>query len=137
MKIHTTNYYNTFIEVAEDTKADCGTEPPVKSDQKTVAALQYELIVKNPYIYTSDDVLFEVFARRNDLTDDAYPEARETFFSKGQPCLRASPLTKTYGFGVHYNAEGKIAIYGMDSPVYEQMLADEKVQKLKAMKSKR
>lgn len=47
MKVYTTNYFDTFIEVAEDTKANCGTTPPAKG-KKTVAEMQYELIVKKP-----------------------------------------------------------------------------------------
>ena len=52
MKTHTTNYFDTFIEVADDTKADCGTQPPAK-DKKTIAEMQVELISENPYKYTS------------------------------------------------------------------------------------
>src|SRR5690349_16907183 len=100
-KIHTTNYFNTFIEVAEDTRSDHGTKPPSKGDKKTIAEMQFELIVKNPYKFTSDDILFQVFAGRNDLRKAEQKKAREEFFSKGQACLRASPLTKSYGFGVH------------------------------------
>jgi hypothetical protein len=111
MKLHTTNYYNTFIEVADDTKAECGTRPPSK-DKKTVAEMQYDLIANHPYQYTSDGVLFQVFADRNYLTQEEYEQAREQFFSKGQACFRASPLTKTYGFGVHCDSNGKLAIYG-------------------------
>jgi len=112
MKIHTTNYFVTFIEVAEDTKADNGTLPPAK-DKKTVAEMQYVLIVNNPYKYTSDDIFFQIFADRNDLTTAEYKQAREQFFSKGQPCFRASPLTKTYGFGIHSDSNGKVALVGM------------------------
>ncbi len=136
MKTHTTNYFDTFIEVAEDTKATSGTKPPAK-DKKTVAEMQFELIAQNPYKYTSDDVLFQVFADRNDLTKAEYKEGREQFFSKGQPCFRASPLTKTYGFGIHNDQEGKIALYGMETDEYQKMLADKKLQKVKAMKSSR
>lgn len=53
MKTHTTNYFDTFIEVAEDTKAVSGTSPSSKGDRKTVAEMQYELIASNPYEYTS------------------------------------------------------------------------------------
>lgn len=136
MKIHTTNYFDTFIEVAEDNKADCGTKPPSKR-KKTVAEMQYELIVKNPYKYTSDDILFQVFADRNDLTKVEYNKAREHFFSKGQPCLRVSPLTKTYGFGIHFDSSGKIAIYGLETPEYEKFIADRSLKKVKAIRSKR
>ncbi len=44
-KIHTTNYFDTFIEVAEDTKAVKGTQPASKKDNRTVAEMQYNLIV--------------------------------------------------------------------------------------------
>lgn len=136
MKIHTTNYFDTFIEVAEDTKTDHGTKPPCK-DKKTVAEMQYDLISKNPYKYTSDDILFQVFADRNDLTQDEYEKAREQFFSKGQACFRASPLTKTYGFGIHNNHDGKIALFGMETEEYQKFIEDSKIKKVKAMKSGR
>ncbi|MBZ4034492.1 DUF6157 family protein [Flavobacterium sp. 17A] len=134
MKTHTTNYFNTFIEVAEDTKINQGTKPPSK-DKKTVAEMQYELIAKNPYKYTSDDVLFQVFADRNDLTQNEYEKSREQFFSKGQACLRASPLSKTYGFGIHNDQNGKIAIFGMETEQYQNFLNDNKTKKVKAMKA--
>lgn len=136
MKTHTTNYYDTFIEVAEDTKAIVGAPPPSK-EKKTVAEMQFEIISKNPYKFTSDDVLFQVYADRNDVTKAEHKQDRETFFSKGQPCFRASPLTKTYGFGIHSNSEGKIALFGMETKEYEQFLKDKKIKKVKAMKSSR
>lgn len=136
MKTHSTNYFDTFIEVAEDTKADCGTVPPAK-DKKTAADMQYDLMSKKPYKYTSDDIFFLVFANRSDLTKADYKQAREQFFSKGQPCFRASPLTKTYGFGIHSDKDGKVALYGMETEEYQKFLADNKTRKVKAMKSRK
>lgn len=135
MKTHTTNYYDTFIEIASDSTATRGEVPPLKGDNKTVANIQFEMISKHPYKYTSDDVLFQVFADKNDLTAAEYEEARTQFFSKGQACLRASPLTKRYGWGVHSNHEGKIALYASDSPEYEQLANDGNLKVVKAMKS--
>jgi len=137
MKVHTTNYVDTFIEVAADTKVTSGTKPPSKGEKRTVAAMQYELLADNPYKFTSDEVLFQVFADRNDLTKAEYEEARTQFFSKGQPCFRASPLTKSYGFGVHADGNGKMAIYGMETSDYEKFMADDTLKKVKAMKSVR
>ena len=137
MKVHSTNYFDTFIEVAEDTKVIVGTKPLSKGDKKTVAEMQYELIAKNPYKYTSDDVFFQVFADRNNVPEGEYKQAREQFFSKGQPCFRASPLTKSYGFGLHNNGEGKIALYGIETNEYQQFISEPKVKKVKAMKSKK
>lgn len=135
MKLHTTNYINTFIEVADDCPTTFGEIPPQKADAKTVANIQFELVRKNPYKFTSDDVFFEVFAQRNDLTENEHTEAREKFFSKGQPCFRASPLTKRYGWGVHSNNEGKIAIYGCETAEYQKLQKDANLKVLKAMKS--
>ena len=134
MKVHTTNYFDTFIEVSDDTKANCGT-PPSSKDKKSIAEMQYELISKNPYKYTSDDILFQLFALKNNLPEEEYQQAREQFYSKGQPCFRTSPLTKTYGFGIHYDCTGKMAVYGMETAEYQSFIVDDKIKKVKAMKS--
>ena len=134
MKQHSTNYFDTFVEVAEDTKTATATKPPEK-DKKTVAKMQFDMISKNPYKYTSDDVLFQVYAERNGLTEAQLDDARTAFFSKGQPCFRASPLTKTYGYGIHHNSEGKTALYRMNSAKYQKFQNDPKLKKVKAMKS--
>jgi len=135
MKLHTTNYTNTFIQIAEDCPSTIGEVPPAKGDSKTVANIQFEMISKNPYKFTSDDILFQVFADRNDLIKSEYKEARTQFFSKGQPCFRASPLTKRYGWGVHYDKDGKMAIYAADSEAYKRFSEDTSLKILKAMKS--
>ncbi|WP_313511914.1 DUF6157 family protein [Sphingobacterium sp.] len=113
-----------------------GQKPPAK-EKRTIAEIQFELVAKNPYKYTSDDILFMVFADRNDLTKTEYKEARELFFSKGQACLRTSPLAKRYGFGIHFDGNAKIAIYGVGTLEYEKYIADEKLKKIKAVRSKR
>jgi hypothetical protein len=135
MKIHTTNYTDTFIEVADDCPATRGEVPPAKGDTKTVANIQFEMVSKHPYKFTSDDILFQVFADRNNLTPSEYKDAREQFFSKGQPCFRASPLTKRYGWGVHYDKDGKMAIFGIESAEYEKLSKDKSLKVVKAMKS--
>lgn len=135
MKVHTTNYTDTFIQIADDSPAVSGEVPPGKGDKKTAASLQYTMLHKHPYRYTSDDVLFAVYATKNDLTQTELSKAREQFFSKGQPCLRASPLTKRYGWGVHCNAEGKIALIGAETQEYKKLSADKKLTVVKAMRS--
>jgi len=135
MKVHTTNYQNTFIEIADDCPAIIGEAPPTKTEAKTVANIQFEMAYRNPYKYTSDDILFQVFADRNDLTKSEYKKAREQFFSKGQPCFRASPLTKRYGWGVHFDEAGKMAIYSVESEAYEKFSKNKALKVIKAMKS--
>jgi len=101
MKIHCINYSNTFFEIADDCPVASGEIPPIKVDTKTVASMRFDIVSKNPNKFTSDDVIFQVYADRNDMKSSEYVEARQQFFSKGQPCFRASPLTKRYGWGVH------------------------------------
>ena len=135
MKIHSTNYSNTFIAIADDCPAASGEVPPLKGDTKTVANLQFELVSKHPYKFTSDDVFFQVFAVRNELAESEYTAARQHFFSKGQPCFRASPLTKRYGWGVHSDKDGKIACYGCETSEYNNFTKDKSLKIVKAMKS--
>jgi len=137
MKTHSTNYYNAFIAVADDCPVSKGETPSEKGGQKTAAGQQLEMIGKNPYHYTSDELLFTLFAKRNDLTSEELEEAKKKFFSKGQACLRASALGKRYGWGTHHNAEGKVAVYGCDTPEYLHYLNQQEIKVVKAMRSKK
>lgn len=129
MKTHTTNYVNTFIEVAGDCKAVAAEAPPEK-DPKTAAQIEYEMLISSPYQYTSDDVLYESGGKRRGIS-------REDFFSKGQPCFRSSALTKRYGWGIHCGEDGKIAIYAVESAEYKRLAADDGIKHVKAMRSSR
>jgi len=44
MKIHTTNYKDTFIEIADDCPSIIGVAPPIKGDSKTTANIQFEMV---------------------------------------------------------------------------------------------
>lgn len=134
--MHTTNYRDTFIEVAEDSPAAQAQEPPSKDDP-TIARLHYELIAAQPYALTSDDVIFETHARRSGIDEAERDAAREAFFSKGQPCLRSSPLGKRYGWGIHSDAEGRVALVARESDDYARLSADPAVAHTRAMRSRR
>jgi hypothetical protein len=58
---------------------------------------------------------------KNDISKKEFEKEKEKFFSVGQACLRSSPLPKRYGWGVHSNSEGKIAIYAMESNEYKKL----------------
>lgn len=137
MKLHSTNYYNTFIEIAEDCPVENGKEPLTRGDNQTIANYQFDLLKKNPYKYTSDDIFFKVFAIKKDLMEEELASEREVYFSKGQPCFRASPLTKKYGWGIHSDSEGKVAMYGCETEEYQKFIEDKSIKKVKAMRSKR
>ena len=132
--MHTTNYTNAFIEVADDCKTAVGIAPPEKQE-KTIASMHYEMIHDHPYQYTSDEVVFAVYATKNRLETAQLEGKKAEFFSKGQPCLRSSPLGKTYGWGIHYDGESKMAIYAKESEAYTRLKNDNTLKHVKAMKS--
>jgi len=127
--MHTTNYFGAFIAIAEDCPVTAAEVPPVR-DPKSAAQIQYEMLAGHPYEYTSDDVLYISNGERRG-------QRREAFFSKGQPCFRSSPLIKRYGWGMHSNAEGKIALYPVGSDEYKRLAADTSLTQLKGMRSSR
>ncbi|MBI5964535.1 MAG: hypothetical protein HY863_13740 [Chloroflexi bacterium] len=133
----TTNYYETIIEVSEDCPVEKAEVPQPKNGERMAAVIQYEMFINNPYRYTSDDVIFGVFAEKNKISKAGLKLEREKFFSKGQPCLRSSPLVKRYGWGVHFNKDGKAAIYAVESNEYRKFCKDKAIKHLKGMKSKR
>lgn len=139
--LHTTNYRDAFIQVADDCAASAAIIPPERAGKPTVAGLQYAMIAGKPYGYTSDDVIFETSAVGRALSASASQKertaARQQFFCKGQACLRASALGKQFGWGVHADAQGRIAIFAVDSARYRQLANDAKLKQLKAMRSKR
>ena len=132
---HTTNYTNTFIEVSEDCRAEHGEEPPI-AENLSIAALHYRLLIEEPYTRTSDDVLFETHALRKGI-DPADAAAREEFFSTGQACLRSSPLAKRYGWGIHHDAQGRVALVSRDSEEYARLASDPGLAHTRAMRSSR
>lgn len=136
MAEHSTNYINTFIAVAEDGPAKAA-EVPASKPSPTVAELQFKLLYEHPYQHTSDDILFMVHAERNGIPKREWGEARRLFFSKGQACMRASPLAKRHGFGIHNDAQGRIALVPLGSEEYARMTEDQGLKQLKAMRSKR
>lgn len=93
--------------------------------------MQYELLSAHPYRFTQDDVLFETWFRRRpgvvpmpgELAEDERAVLREEFFARPQACLRASPLPKKYGFGLHFDADGRAALCPVESEEYARLSA--------------
>lgn len=133
--MHTTNYYDTFIEAAEDCPVMESEIPQMRGENKSVALLQFEMISQHPYRFTSDEILFSIHALRNNLSPSE--SEKEIFFSRGQACLRASPLPKRYGWGIHFDQDGKVALYNLNSVEYQKLKKDPLLKHLKAMRNKR
>ena len=133
---HTTNYHHTFIAVADDCPVSVAEIPPQKAE-KSSANMAFEMIKNHPYTYTSDEVLFQVYAVKNKVSETGWDTEKQKFFSKGQACFRSSPLAKRYGWGIHFDSAGKIALYAVESAEYKKLCQDANLKIIKAMRSKR
>lgn len=137
------SYTDTFIRVAEDCPAEIGTTPVSGRPLPPAHVIQYQLLAGAPYHYNHKELLYQVHVRHKGIPEEERDARREEIwaelFAKNHPCLRASMLPKKYGWGVHYDAEGKIALYAKESPEYDYYTSSGEagVKLLNAMRSKR
>ena len=135
------SYVETMIRVAPDSPTQIAIIPTSKDGKKTVAVLEYELLTSEPYTYTQDKVQFAVHAMHKNISDaelEAHlPELYAAFIAKPRACFRASPLPKKYGWGVHYDDQGRIALHAINSPEYQRLTQLEGTKQLLAMRSSR
>ncbi len=136
-----TKIVNTFVVVADDCPAKRAIAPQPKSGRETIASLQYRLLGGHPYRYTLEDLIFEVHLARNDISTSESKargaEIRAELFSRSHACMRASPLTKAYGWGAHYDDKGRLAIVARESNDYERLAAAKDLIVVKAMRNSR
>lgn len=125
----TTNLPNTFISVSEDCPVFMAEIPP-KREPKSIPQIECEMLIDNPYKYTSDDVLYAANGERRGMSRDDY-------FARIQPDFRLSPLVKRYGWGMHIDENGKIALYALGSGEYEMLASDTSLRQLKGNRSHR
>jgi hypothetical protein len=133
-------YANTFIAVAEDCRATTGEVPSERAGGPTVAAIQYAMLAGAPRRWTQEDVQFASspdVRGRDDLSDEDLERLRREYFTQPRACLRAFPLPKAFGWGLHYDAEGRITLHAVDSDEYAQLRSDPALTQLRAMRSSR
>lgn len=135
-----TGYTSTFIAVAEDCRARTGELPAVRAGAPTVAAVQHAMLAAEPGRWTQEDVQLASapgVRGRDDLTPEDLERLRAEYFAEPRACLRASPLPKTLGWGLHYDAEGRITLHAVDAPSYTRLSSDPTLTQLRAMRSQR
>src|SRR5690606_39462496 len=49
-----------------------------------------------------------------------------SFFQKSRPCFRASPLPKTHGWGIHFDHQGRAALYAVESNEYQEFVSGQR-----------
>lgn len=126
--MYSTNHPDTLITASPDSPVQVGTVPEKPA---TVAGLQFALLADRPHVLTSDDLLHAVHQARGGEKD------RDAFFVTPQACLRASPLVKQFGWGLLSDADGRLALVGMETEQYRRLLDDPKIAKKPGMRRAR
>jgi hypothetical protein len=135
------SYTHTFIPVSADCPVQKSEIPVPRRDTVPAHVIQYQLLTEHPYRFGHEELVYAVYVRQKEISEAVLATdadaIRAELFSKGHPCMRASSLTKRYGFGAHYNEAGKIALYPVESPEYQQFMQNDTVRKLPAMRNKK
>jgi hypothetical protein len=129
---------NTFVLVAPDCPVREAVVPTQSASGPTVASLQHRFLSEQPYTLTLEDLIFRTHVERSGFSSSE-AETRAQLFSRSHPCMRASPLPKRYGWGVHHDAEGRMVLFPMQSEEYARFARGEEsgVEIVPAMRSKR
>lgn len=129
------NYYSAFISVSEDCPSSEGTEPPQGAKKPTEAELHYLLTREECYFHTQEQILFRAHLLMKGLDVEAHEEGGEKweeFFAEEQPCLLESPLAQRFGWGFHFNADGLVAAWPVESAKYHLLAENPELMQMKA-----
>ncbi len=130
-----------FIEIAPDSPTATAIVPRDKGGKRSIATIEYELLSSKPYGYNLAELKFATHVQHKQIPPAELKahrqQLRDEYFAKPFACMRASPLTKKYGWGAHYDEQGKIAIYPAESKEYKRFVNDSDIKKFSAMRSKR
>jgi hypothetical protein len=103
--------FEEIILVAEDCRVSKSEAPPLGDRKKTIARIGYEVLIENPYFFSEQEFFKEIHfeqRKRYDLKIESYN-------------IKRSELVKSYGWGVHRNKEGKLALVPMESTEYKKL----------------
>lgn len=117
-------YLQTLIAVAEDCPVVKAAVPdaPANNNKPSVAFIQYKMLSESPGTLTQGDVLFQTWRQRQDAVFANEATARIHFFSTAQACLRCSPLSKRHGWGLLFDAQGRITLCKVESQEYSDIM---------------
>ncbi|MCB1336496.1 MAG: hypothetical protein KDK10_03225 [Maritimibacter sp.] len=126
---------NILVTPAPDCPVAAAEPPPVKA-RPTRANIEFDRLMAAPYSLDHKGFTHAVHVA---MAEAAGTPALsfEAFHAKGQPCMRASPLTKRYGWAAHYDAAGRLALVDPGSAEGRALAGDPALPQAAAMRSKR
>lgn len=128
------SYTNAFITLAPDCPIAVGQVP---RQAMSIAGLEHALLFRSPYRYTAPDLIFEVQRRHKNVRDAELSAFRVWLLAKPQPCMRLSMLPKRWGWGIHFDELGRMAIYGAETSDYRRFAMRSDLRVMAARPSRR
>ena len=129
-------YTNTLILISDDCPTATALDPSRNRDTRTRAEIEFDLLQAQPHHFDHKAFTHRVHVEYKGQSGDT-PLAFDEFHAKGQPCMRASALVKRFGWGAHYDGEGRISLVAADGPDYARLAASDDIKTLKGMRNKR
>jgi uncharacterized protein DUF6157 len=115
---------DTFVLLAPDSPTKVAIVPKTKGDKRPIHLIQYELLTARPYELTLEELIFAVHVERAGLAVTEVKRRKAEIwaelFSRSHACMRASALPKKFGWGVHYDSRGKLALFAAESADYRR-----------------
>jgi hypothetical protein len=124
-----------LITPAPECPAIAAQTPPDRA-QRGRANIEFDLLTGAPYAYDHTSLAHAVHEAMAEVSGKPAQDF-ETFHAKGQPCMRASPLAKRYGWAEHSDADGKLALVDPASAVFARLMTDPTLLRKPPMRSKR
>ena len=129
--------FNTFVEVAEDCPTGQAEVPSTRPGRVTKAAIEYGLIAQEPYVLTEEELAFRTRMAMRGVSESDGPAERKRSIFTNKPRLRVSALAKRYGWGIHIDSRGRVALVPVESPEYRRLAADPGLNHVRAFRSTR
>ena len=119
------SYKSTLIEIGLSSRTTPTAPFRKQGDGETRDMVQYRVLVQNPYFYDYESFLHKVHVDergKKNLKLDTYK-------------LEACELAKRWGWCIHADEEGRLALVGYGSDKYNALLKDESIEQKQAYKS--
>lgn len=115
-----------LILVAANCPVNKGTEPPDDRKSKTISRIKFELLTAKPYEFTEEEFfknVHHVIRNKSDLKIKSYLLARVQ-------------LARQWGWGIHRDSNGKLALVGWETPEYRRLKNDPSVKQTRAYRAR-
>ena len=126
---------NILITPAPDCPSPQASPPPLRA-KPSRANIEFDILKNAPYVIDHKTFSYQVHVQMAAISGKP-PLTFDAFHQKGQPCMRASPLTKRLGWAAHYDRDGRLALIDPQGPAFTVLAADPELPQRAALRNRR